>query len=165
MNTRSTLVGLAAILLVIAVASAVLLVTISRSVRRANVTSCASNLKSLWTSQFNYAAQYGRPDGKLPEATGSDFFLALQRTPKPMISRHEPFICPLSDETPGPGKCSYRGPAFPLQMMEAKDPVSADKEGNHGPGRGGNVFTKTGDVIEVEESDPIWLRARTTTKE
>jgi hypothetical protein len=82
-----------------------------------------------------------------------------------MISRHEPFICPLSDETPGPGKCSYRGPAFPLQMMEAKDPVSADKEGNHGPGRGGNVFTKTGDVIEVEESDPIWLRARTTTKE
>ena len=129
------------------------------------MTSCASNLKSLWTSQFNYAALYGKPDGKLPEATGSDFFLALQRTPKPMISRYEPFICPLSDETPGPGRCSYRGPAYSLRLKESEDPVSADKEGNHGPGRGGNVLTKTGDVFEVEETDALWLRARTTTKE
>lgn len=48
--------------------------------------------------------------------------------------------------------------------MAPDDPVAADKEGNHGHGHGGNVLTKTGDARYVEESDPLWIRARITTK-
>ncbi|HZN62187.1 MAG TPA: hypothetical protein VFC90_07255 [Planctomycetota bacterium] len=41
--------------------------------------------------------------------------------------------------------------------------MGADREGNHGPGQGGNVLLKSGDVREASESDPLWVRARETT--
>jgi len=162
---RLSLAAVIIIILIIVVMIPMGLVSINRSIRRANFTGCASNLRSLWQSQFNYAAQYGRPDGAMPEDLGSDFWLRLQRTPKPLIDRYEPFICPISGETPGPGKCSYRGPAFPIRTMAPEDPFAADKEGNHGPGNGGSVLMKTGDCQEVAATDPLWLRARVTTKE
>ena len=52
-----------------------------------------------------------------------------------------------------------------INKLAPDDPIAADKEGNHGPGHGGIVMTKSGDVREVEESDPLWIRARITTKE
>ena len=164
-KNQYTFAGLAVLVLVLVVALAIMITAGIRSIRQANVTGCASNLRSLWQSQFNYAAQYGRPDGAFPEETGVDFWLKLQRTPKPLIDRYEPFICPLSNETPGPGRCSYRGPAFPIRTMSPDDPFAADKEGNHGKGNGGSVLTKTGDCSDVEQLDPLWIRARVTTKE
>jgi len=162
---RFTLVGVIVIAAMFAGFVAFMIPAVSRSIRLASRASCASNLRSLWQSQFNYAAQYGRPNGDLPEDTGVDFWLRLQRTPKPLIDRYEPFFCPLANETPGPGRSSYRGPAFPIRTMKPEDPFAADKEGNHGPGEGGNVMTPRGDVEEVGANDPLWIRARTTTKE
>ncbi|HEY3227085.1 MAG TPA: hypothetical protein VGK61_08855, partial [Planctomycetota bacterium] len=100
------------VLIILAVFGAVIayqVVQANRSIRLANVTGCATNLRSLWQSQFNYAAQYGGPRHSLPTETGSAFWLKLQNTPKPLIDRYEPFICPVSGEIPGPGRCSYRG--------------------------------------------------------
>ncbi|HTF56980.1 MAG TPA: hypothetical protein VK661_07080 [Planctomycetota bacterium] len=51
-----------------------------------------------------------------------------------------------------------------IDKLAPDDPVAADNEGNHGPGRGGHVITKTGGIREVEETDPLWIRARITTK-
>jgi hypothetical protein len=166
-SSWSSKIVLVLVLIWVALGCAWLVQMVSRSIGHSSVTACASNLKSLWTSQFNYAAQYDKPDGDMPDETGSAFFLRLQRTPKPLIDRHEPFFCPLTDETPGPGRCSYRGPALPIKemMKQHLDPLSADKEGNHGPGAGGNVLTKMGDIKEVGETDPLWLRARVTTKD
>src|SRR5688572_10115199 len=103
--------GFAIIVLLLAIAIAFLVQVLSVSKSRYRITGCASNLRSLLQSQFNYAAQFGRPDGAYPEETGIDFWLKLQRTPKPIIDRYEPFFCPFTGETPGPGRCSYRGPA------------------------------------------------------
>jgi len=164
-TSRFSMTGLVVILLLLTILAAFMIPVINRSLRQARVTGCASNLRSLWQSQFNYAAQYGKPDGAFPEETGVDFWLKLQRTPKPLIDRYEPFFCPLSKETPGPGRCSYRGPAIPIRTMSPEDPLAADKEGNHGKGEGGNAITKTGDVGYYDETDAIWIRARVTTKE
>lgn len=164
-GSRITLVGSIVVAILFIVGAALFVAPFARTLRGRGSVGCASNLRSLWQSQFNYAAQYGRPDGRMPEATGSDFFLALQRTPKPLIDRYEPFICPASGDEPGPGRCSYRGPAFRIRTMAPEDPFAADKEGNHGKGQGGNVLTGTGDVHEVGETDPAWIRARSTTKE
>ena len=144
----------------------VLVPSLLRAARRMNRSvSCSSSLRSLWQCQYNYAAHYGRTHDHMVEALGSDFFLALQRTPKPLIDRFEPFFCPLVDDDIVPGRTSYRGPAFPIRKMDDKDPVAADKEGNHGPGEGGSILTRTGDVSEYTENDALWIRARTTTRE
>ena len=162
-----TLVEMLVVLAILGILSALLMPQIARALRSGcgRPSGCASNLKSLWTSMMNYGAQYGRPNGDLPEETGADFYLRLQRTPKPMIDRFEPFFCPLTDETPSPGRCSYRGPAYALRKMNAGDPVGADKEGNHGKGEGGNVMTQQGDIRDYDEDEPTWIRARVTTKE
>ncbi|HTF56981.1 MAG TPA: hypothetical protein VK661_07085 [Planctomycetota bacterium] len=67
-------------------------VQINRSIRSANFIGCATNLRSLWQMQFNYAAQYGGPNQSLPTETGAAFWLTLQKTPKPMIEGYEPFF-------------------------------------------------------------------------
>jgi len=164
-RAQFTLRGLIVITLLIAVIVALVVPSFVRAMRRASRGTCSSSLRSLWQSQFNYAAQYGRPNGDMPDETGVAFWLKLQRTPKPLIDRYELFTCPESDDVPGPGRCSYRGPAFPIRTMSPEDPLAADKEGNHGRGQGGNILRKTGDVGSYEETDPLWIRARTTTKE
>jgi hypothetical protein len=164
-SARFPWTSMALITLLLAIFAAFYIQFFSSSTGHHRSTGCASNLRSLLQSQFNYAAHYGRPDGAFPDETGIDFWLKLQRTPKPIIDRYEPFFCPASGETPGPGRCSYRGPAFPIRTMAPEDPFAADKEGNHGKGEGGNVITKTGDVGWCDETDPLWIRARTTTKE
>ena len=101
----------------------------------------------------------------MPEDTGADFFMRLQKEYPPLSGRYATFICPISGEVAGPGRTSYRGPAAHVTNLRDTDPVAADKEGNHGRGRGGNVLVQMGDVSHYEETDPVWIRARITTKE
>lgn len=133
-------------------------------------TACASNLRALWGCAFNYAnqrANYVDSDSllRMPEDTGADFFMRLQKEYPPLKGRYVTFTCPISGEASGPGRTSYRGPATFVSNLRGEDPIAADKEGNHGRGRGGNVLVRMGDVSHYEETDPIWIRARITTKE
>jgi hypothetical protein len=148
-------------MLLLAIATALVVPQVVRAVRNASRGECRWNLRSLWQVQFNYSAQYGA----MPDETGGDFWLILQKSPRPLIDRYEVFLCPQTDETPGPGRCSFRGPARPIRLMDLESPVAADKEGNHGVDSGGTILMKTGDVSEYEQSDVMWFRARLTTKE
>lgn len=120
---------------------------------------CASNLRSLWASCFNYAAKYGRPNGLMQPETGTDFWLRLKKTPKPCVDRLEPFFCPLADHDETMDQTSYRGPAANVNKMEDEDPVGADFDGNHGAGKGGNVLVRTGDVNQYGPDDAKWKAA------
>ena len=59
----------------------------------------------------------------------------------------------------------YRGPALPPTRMRNEDPFCADRVGNHGPGKGGYVMLKSGEILAAVEQDPLWLRAAQTTSD
>jgi hypothetical protein len=117
---------------------------------------CASNLRTLWQSCFNYAAQYGRPNGLMPLDTGTNFWLRLKRTPKPLLEKTDAFFCPLAGHDESVDQTSYRGPAANVNKMDDLDPVGADFDGNHGEKKGGNVLQKTGDINHYAAEEPMW---------
>ncbi len=68
--------------------------------------------------------------------------------------------CPVKG---GGSEIDYRGPARPLRQIGSDEPVCADRRGNHGPGMGGNVLLKSGEVLTAAENDDIWRAADLTT--
>jgi hypothetical protein len=135
------------------------IILMSSAQEGAKRTLCATNLRSLYQSTFNYAIQYGGPHRLQPTDTGSDFWLRLKRTPKPLIEKTEVFFCPLADHDQTVDQTSFRGPATNINKMDDKDPVGADFDGNHGKDKGGNVLTKLGDVAPYGPEDPMWQAA------
>jgi hypothetical protein len=59
----------------------------------------------------------------------------------------------------------YRGPARFLRELKNDDPMAADRVGNHGPGKGGNVLLKTGACHTVSENHVLWAAAAQTTSD
>ena len=161
-----TLVELLVVIVIIGILAALLLPQVARAIRNTRVTACATNLRSLWQSQMNYAAQNGKAFKMMPTETGGAFWLKLQEGPRPMIDRLEVFFCPLAGDEMARGQTSYRGPFMNVNKMEDKDPVGADKclpTNNHGAGQGGNVLTKMGDVREYSEDEDMWKEAEVKT--
>ena len=148
-----TLVELLVVIVIIGILAALLLPQIARAIHNARVTACASNLRSLWASQLNWAAQNGGAAKTMPTATGAAFWLKLQEGQRPIVSRYEVFFCPLAGEEAGPGRTSFLGPAANVNKVADGDPVGACRH----EGNGGNVLTKMGDVQYFPEEDPIWL--------
>jgi hypothetical protein len=117
------------------------------------------NLKTLWTTCFNYAAIYGKPNGLMQPETGSDFWLKLKKTPKPLLEKSDPLFCPLANHDETIDQTSYRGPAANVNKMADEDPVGADWDGNHGVSKGGNVLIRTGAVAHHGPDTEIWEAA------
>jgi hypothetical protein len=162
---RFTLANLMAFILVFGVSGA-LLVNISRSIHRSRVMECQTNLRHLWQGQFNEAARgTNNCCGPLKTQIGGNYWVKLQISARPVVDRYERFFCPLSGERVVEGRTSYRGPYRNVHKLDDQDIVGADKEGHHGTGFGGNVLVKEGAIFEVAESDPAWIRARSTTQE
>lgn len=106
--------------------------------------------------------------GDLPDSSkwdqvgrGRDFFANQEKWPT-FQKRDIDVFCPVK----GTNKdCDYRGPALPLREIKTGEPMAADRPGNHGPGRGGNVLLKTGQVYTVPESHALWAAAARTTSD
>ena len=146
------------VIVAIAINLAILIPLVYRSVRMQRSVECTSNLRVLW--QASLLPWDGVPFGDL----GSARFLDLQLGDRQWHD-YRLFTCPYSNDPLEAGRTSYRGPAMSTNSMKDGDPVAADKEGNHGAGRGGTVLNKAGDCFEVQATDPAWIRARTTTRE
>ena len=140
------------VLLAVAVGAGLLLPAIANAKSRARVTSCASNLRMIWTLQMTYQAQFGGPEKLMPVETGSAFWLKLTRTTPSLVdpSEMEIFLCPVHDKSTI-GACDYLGPSRPVKTLPGGDPVGADRKGNHR--EGGNILRKSGDVLELQDAD------------
>lgn len=144
-----------------AVALAALVISLFASTkRRASYELCAGNLKLI-----DRAMRVGELfDSPKWEAAGSGRALLARpdRWPVQVIMAYEPF-CPVKGGEPR--EIDYRGPAKPLREIRNDDPMCADRPGNHGPGQGGNVLLKSGDIHAAREGDAIWKRASETTSD
>ena len=148
-----------AILLMIAMVGAPALAVQSGAAQEWKKVSCATNLRSLWVACFKYANEYGTPKGDMQTETGSDFWLKLKRTPKPLIDKLDVYFCPLAGHDIAPDQTSFRGPISDVNKYGDRDPVGADLDGNHGAGKGGNVIAKQGDVREYKTDEKMWKAA------
>jgi hypothetical protein len=143
------------------VLAALLLPAIARATRNAKATACCNNLSQLWKLQHHYMVSFGGTAKSMPRETGGAFWLKLSQLVDPSLA--EIYGCPFKGMANAPGTTDYRGPAGNGNTCADGDPVGADKINNHGPGEGGSVLRKSGDVMTVQESDPLWTIARTKT--
>lgn len=125
---------------------------------------CASNLRSLWQSHYNYMNVYGGKEKRMPPATGGEFWLILAKTPRPLIDKADIFFCPLTGNRVTTGRTDFRGPAKDVNTLAEEDAVGADIPGNHGSDEGGNVLLKLGSVQGHSQTEAAWLKADRTTK-
>lgn len=90
---------------------------------------------------------------------GREFFANKDKWPRYQKMEFDP-CCPVKNARQ---EIDYRGPAKPLRDLKNDEPMAADRPGNHGAGKGGNVLLKTGAVHTVLESHALWAAAAQTT--
>lgn len=85
--------------------------------------------------------------GRLPNASGKAFWRSLAEVNPPLVDGMDWSItcCPIRGRAEA-GRIDYLGP-----RAWDSDVVGADEPGNHGPGAGGNVLRRSGDVIEAQD--------------
>jgi len=115
---------------------------------------CAGNLRQLYQLGAVYAATHR---GEWPRATGSELWISFTHSTPPLIDPDslEVLLCPVKDQS-GIGACDYLGPRKPVSELKSDEALAADKPGNHGTGRGGNVLLKDGSVLEFDAAHPVW---------
>ena len=107
-------------------------------------------------------------DGELPSSTkwdaagtGREFFANKDKWPRYQKMEFDP-CCPVKGTRK---EIDYRGPAKVLRELKNDEPMAADRPGNHGAGKGGNVLLKTGQAYTVLETHPLWSAAARTTSD
>jgi prepilin-type N-terminal cleavage/methylation domain-containing protein len=153
-----TLVELLVVIVIIGILAALLLPAITRAITRAKVTSCANNLRQMWTLQTTYMSQFGGRMKSMPVATGTAFWGVLTSVNPPLVSpsEREVFLCSVKGEDTG--DIDYWGPGNTVGRLAPGDPVGCDDPVNHQEGgdtssQSGNVIRKSGDVIELSSDD------------
>ena len=154
-----TLVELLVVIVIIGILAALLLPAITRAIRRARVTSCANNLRQMWTLQTTYMSQFGGRMKNMPSVDGQGFWSALTTTTPPMIdsTEMEVLLCPVKGDSAAGTDIDYFGPAKPVNRLSGGDPVGCDNPESHLEGQStdasGNVLRKSGDVLEMTGSE------------
>jgi len=92
---------------------------------------------------------------------GREFLASQERWPSYQKREFDP-CCPVKGTRK---EIDYRGPARFLRELKNDEPMAADRIGNHGPGKGGNVLLKTGQVYTVPETHALWAAAALTTSD
>jgi len=92
---------------------------------------------------------------------GREFFANYENWPTLQKRVFDP-CCPVKGTKK---EIDYRGPAKPLREIGNDEPMAADRIGNHGPGKGGNILMKTGQVYTVPETHALWSTASQTTSD
>lgn len=92
---------------------------------------------------------------------GRAFFASQEKWPCYQKIPFDP-CCPVKNTRK---EIDYRGPARLLREIRNEEPIAADRIGNHGPGKGGNVLLKTGQVYTVPETHALWTAAAQTTSD
>lgn len=92
---------------------------------------------------------------------GQDFFRNQDKWPT-YQQRDVDYFCPVKGTRK---ECDYRGPAKPLREIKNDEPIAADRIGNHGPEKGGNVLLKTGAVHTAGLHEALWAAAAQTTSD
>jgi hypothetical protein len=107
-------------------------------------------------------------DGALPSSEkwdaagrGREFFANKDKWPRYQQIDFDP-CCPVKGTRT---EIDYRGPAKFLRELKNDEPMAADRPGNHGAGKGGNVLIKTGQVYTVPETHALWSAAARTTSD
>ena len=139
---------------------ALFLPALARSLRRARIVNCGSNLSQLWKMENIYMSIHGGRMKLYPPETGSEFWLKLNALDPPLLedSAIDIYFCPASGNTPTKGSTDYRGPRLDIQQLGDGDYIGGDADINnwHDPGSSvpsGMFLRKSSDVIELEGAE------------
>lgn len=134
-----TAVELVVVIMVLGIGAAVTVPAVLRGGRNDRLARCEANLRELWKADST------RPKG-LPFEPGASYWGAV-------VHDIDELACPLSNHA------RYRGPASNPATLRPADPIGADALDSHGPGEGGNVLLKNGEVRASRERDGLWKLA------
>lgn len=127
--------------------------------KRADAEMCLANLRIIYL-QVRSGEHPDSPKWE-PMGSGRAFLANYPRWPT-RTARPLDLWCPMK----GPSlEIDYRGPAQTLPKMKPDEAILSDRPGNHGPGRGGNVVLKTGQMIQCDEQAPAWAAAARSTSD
>ena len=150
-----TLVEMLVVIVIIGILAGIMLPVIGHVLFQAKVTKCQRHLNQLYQLGTVYSASH---QGKWLPGKSEELWVSLKKTAPPLIeeSQTELLSCAVRDEELGPEETHFRGPVVPFSKVGGVDPLGADKVGNHGETRGGNVLFKDGSVRELDLTDPVW---------
>ena len=131
-----TAVELVVVIMVVGIGAAVTVPALFRGGRNDQLARCEANLRELWKADVT------RPKG-MPFEPGASYWGVI-------VKDLDVLTCPLSN------RARYRGPAADPARLRPLDPIGADAPDSHGPGEGGNVLLKTGEVRASRERDGLW---------
>lgn len=125
---------------------------------------CRDHLRQLWALQTVYTQEFGGRMREMPPLAGPAFWLALAKTPRPILEswEHSLLACPFAGAGKLPDVKAYRGPSVRIGMLAGDDPVGCCEPGQHPDGTI-TVLQKSGKLRIVGPDQPLYKRAMETT--